>query len=62
MLVARIHECFPLQCRRCGQAMRIVAFILAPQVIARILSHLGEEVNPPALSPARGPLSLPVET
>ncbi|MDX2473649.1 MAG: hypothetical protein QNL91_08045, partial [Candidatus Krumholzibacteria bacterium] len=35
-------ECLPLQCPRCGQPMRIIAFVLDPSVIERILSHIGQ--------------------
>ena len=39
ILLARIFECLPLLCPRCGEPMRIIAFILDPPVIQRILSH-----------------------
>ena len=39
-LLRRIFEVEPLECPRCGQTMRIVAFITEPQVIDRILDHL----------------------
>jgi len=55
LLLARIHENRPLQCPRCGGAMRILAFILEREVIARILQHIGEDTEPPAVLPARGP-------
>lgn len=35
--------------------MRIIAFILDPPVIERILTHIGEPVMPPAVLPARAP-------
>jgi hypothetical protein len=35
--------------------MRIIAFILDPPVIERILTHIGEPVTPPAVLPARPP-------
>ena len=35
--------------------MRIIAFILEPPVIERILTHVGEPVAPPAILPARSP-------
>jgi hypothetical protein len=40
---------------RCGQAMRLVALIDHPQVIRRILRHLGEPLDVPAPAPARAP-------
>ena len=36
-LLRRIFEIEPLACPRCGQTMRIVAFITEPKVIDRIL-------------------------
>jgi len=39
-LLRRIFEVEPLECPRCGQSMRIVAFITEPQVIDRIVDHL----------------------
>ncbi len=39
-LLRRIFEVEPLECPRCGQAMRIVAFITEPQVIDRIVEYL----------------------
>jgi hypothetical protein len=55
LLLARIYECLPLLCPRCGEPMRIIAFILDPPVIERILTHTGEPVTPPAVLPARAP-------
>ena len=55
LLLARIYECLPLRCPRCGEPMRIIAFILEPPVIERILTHVGEPVEPPAILPARSP-------
>ncbi len=39
-LLRRIFEVDPLACPRCGQQMRIVAFITEPRVIDLILDHL----------------------
>ncbi len=44
-LLRRIFEVEPLECPRCGQTMRIVAFITEPQVIDRILDHLRRTVT-----------------
>ncbi len=43
MLIKRVYEVDPLSCPRCGESMRVVAFIEPPQeeVIARILRHCG---------------------
>ena len=35
--------------------MRIIAFVLDPPVIERILRHIGEPTEPPAILPARSP-------
>ncbi len=35
--------------------MRIIEFILKREVIARILRHIGADVEPPEVLPARGP-------
>ncbi len=37
-LLAKVFEVDPLRCR-CGGTMRVVAFILAPVVIRKILQH-----------------------
>ena len=58
MLLASIYENRALQCPRCGQAMKILAFILEKKVIERILHHLGEATTPPGVLPARSPPQL----
>ena len=55
LLLARLFECLPLRCPRCGQPMRIIAFILDRPVIERILTHLELPTEPPAVLPARSP-------
>ena len=55
LLLARIFECLPLRCPRCGEPMRIIAFILDRPVIERILGHLGEPTAAPEILSARGP-------
>jgi hypothetical protein len=55
LLLARIYECLPLRCPNCGEPMRIIAFILDPPVIERILQHVGESPTPPIVFPARAP-------
>ncbi|MFM8635518.1 MAG: hypothetical protein ACKOEX_12025, partial [Planctomycetia bacterium] len=54
-LMARLGEEFPLQCPGCGGAIRLIAFITEPGPIRKILTHLGEPLEPPPVSPARGP-------
>jgi len=41
-LIARIYEVDPLNCRRCGGNMQLIAFITERAVIVRILDHIGE--------------------
>ncbi len=48
-------ECLPLVCPHCGETMRIIAFVLDPPVIERILRHIGEPVTAPAVLPVRLP-------
>ena len=55
LLLARIYECLPLRCPRCGEPMRLIAFIIEPPVIERILTHIGVPTAPPAVLPARLP-------
>jgi hypothetical protein len=47
MLIARIYEALPLLCPRCGNPMKIVAFITDPASLSRILTHLGVPTKPP---------------
>jgi hypothetical protein len=54
-LMARLGEEFPLQCPSCGGDIRLIAFITEPGAIRKILTHLGEPLEPPPVSPARGP-------
>jgi hypothetical protein len=55
-LLARVGEEFPLACPRYGGDIRLISFITQPETIRRILTHLGELLDPPQVSPARGPL------
>jgi hypothetical protein len=40
-LIKQVYEVDPLVCPRCAGAMRIISFIEQPEVIAKILTHLG---------------------
>jgi hypothetical protein len=40
LLLARIHEVFPLVCPHCGGEMRIIAFITDAGAVRDILTHL----------------------
>ena len=48
-------EEFPLECPNYGGDIRLIAFITEAGPIQKILTHLGEPLVPPPLSPARGP-------
>ena len=50
-----LGEEFPLECPNCGGDIRLIAFITEPGPIRKILTHLGEPLEPPPVSPARGP-------
>jgi hypothetical protein len=54
-LMARVGEEFPLACPTCGGDIRLIAFITEPGPIRKILTYLGEPLEPPPVSPARGP-------
>ena len=54
-LMARVGEEFPLLCPGCGGDIRLIAFITEPGPIRKILTHLREPLEPPPISPARGP-------
>ena len=54
-LMARVGEEFPLECPACGGDIRLIAFITEPGPIRKILTHLDEPLEPPPVSPARGP-------
>jgi hypothetical protein len=54
-LLARVGEAFPLACPNCGGDIRLISFITDQGPIRKILTHLGEPLEPPHVSPARGP-------
>jgi hypothetical protein len=54
-LLARVGEEFPVESPNCGGDIRLIAFITEPGPIRKILTHLGEPLEPPPISPARGP-------
>jgi hypothetical protein len=51
--VVWIYECHPLRCPKCGEPMRIIASGLDQPTSGRILEHIGELAQPPAVLPAR---------
>jgi hypothetical protein len=46
---------FLLRALGCGGDIRLIAFITDPGPIRKILTHLGEPLEPPPVSPTRGP-------
>ena len=40
-LIARVYQVDPLVCVRCGQRMRLIAFVTDQMAIGKILEHLG---------------------
>ena len=54
-LLARVGEEFPLACPNCGGDVRLISFITQPGPIRKILEHVGEPLEPPYVTPARGP-------
>ena len=53
-LLMRVFAIDVLKCPKCEGRMRVLALITEPDVVERILSHLGLPVSPPPLS-SRGP-------
>ncbi len=54
-LMARVGEEHPLECPNCGGDIWLIALITEPGPIRKILTHLGEPLEPPPISAARGP-------
>ena len=54
-LLARVGEAFPLACPNCGGDICLISFITQPGPIRKILEHVGEALEPPYVTPARGP-------
>lgn len=60
-LVKRVYEVEPLECPECDGEMTIIAFILDPAVVNRILDHrdmLETSGNDPPRSPPAGDLTV----
>jgi hypothetical protein len=53
--MARVAEESPPERPACGGDIRPIVFIAGPGPIRKILTHLGEPLEPPPLAPARGP-------
>ncbi len=50
MVLARVDEVFPFLCSRCGEPMRIIAFVTELGAVQRILKPLDEPTHPPRLA------------
>ena len=42
-------------CSKCGGQIKVISSVHNPQVIKKILSHIGENSKVPEVSPPRGP-------
>ena len=49
------------QCPRCGDVLRVLAFITDPRVTAHILDHLGLSSDIVPIAPARAPPDDPLD-
>ena len=50
--IRKIYETDPLTCSKCGEPMRIIAFITDSHEVAKILEHNGEQTSrAPPLTP-----------
>ena len=52
-LLKRVFEIDIEQCPQCGDTLKLIAGIVDPTVIAKILTHLGLSARAPPRSPAR---------
>ena len=57
-LMKRVFDVDVLRCHHCGNPRQVIALITQPNVIRRILEHLGLDADPPPLAPARAPPQL----
>ncbi len=53
-LLKRVFDLDLQHCPNCGGELRIIAAILEPSVIEKILTHLGLQAGAPPRAPARG--------
>jgi hypothetical protein len=54
-LLARVFRIDVTRCPRCPGRLRVLAFITQPDIVVRILDHLGLSTSGPSIEPARGP-------
>jgi hypothetical protein len=53
-LLERVFEIDMEHCPNCGGEFKVIAVILEPPVIEKILTHLGLQARAPPRAPARG--------
>ena len=54
-LMRRVYLVDVLRCPHCGGERKVLAFLTDPNVIAKILAHLGLPTQSPHVAPARAP-------
>jgi len=54
-LLRRVFAIDVLRCDRCGGRRQVIAFITDPEVVVKILDHLGLPSRPPPVAQARPP-------
>ena len=54
-ILKRVFDIDIQACSKCGGQIKIISSIHNPQIIKKILTHLGENSKVPELSPSRGP-------
>ena len=57
-LIHRIYDVDPLVCTRCGDTMKVIAFITDPEVIRAILEHRETALARQRAPPTREPTSV----
>ena len=58
-LLARIYEVDPLKCPSCGTEMRLITFIVNPETVKHILTHLRIPTEAPQVS-QENPFEIPI--
>jgi len=49
ILIAQVYEVDPLECTRCHSPMKVIAVIIEPEEVRKILRPPGEDRPPPGL-------------
>ena len=47
ILIAQVYEVDPLECTRCHSPMKVIAVIIEPEEVRKILQHLVKVGRPP---------------